>query len=101
MKTRLIAIFAACALALFSGAAFAYPATVASDLNLRAGPSTGARVIAVMPRGAVVDIIGCSGTWCEVQWRGRVGYASRNFLAERVERRPRGPRFDPPPPRRD
>lgn len=119
MKKRLTGLFAACALTLFSGAAFAYPAAVTSDLNLRAGPSATARVITVMPQGAVVDVIECSGSWCEVEWRGRVGFASRSFLAERVERRPpppaavvpfpgigieirpSGPRFDPPPPRRD
>jgi uncharacterized protein YraI len=78
---------AACAMLLFSGAAFAYPAVVTNDLNLRAGPSTAERVIATMPQGTTVDIIECRGSWCELEWRGRVGFASRNFLAERVEQR--------------
>jgi uncharacterized protein YraI len=73
---------------LFSGAAFAYPAVVTNDLNLRAGPSTANRVIATMPEGSIVDVIDCRGSWCEVEWRGRVGWASRNFLAERVGQRP-------------
>jgi uncharacterized protein YraI len=80
--------FAVCAMLLFSGAAFAYPALVTNDLNLRAGPSTANRVIATMPQGSIVDVIDCRGSWCQVEWRGRVGWASRNFLAERVDRRP-------------
>jgi hypothetical protein len=87
MKKRITGILAACAVTLFAGSAFAYPATVTNDLNLRSGPSTATRVIGTMPQGTVVDVIDCRGSWCEVEWRGRVGYASRNFLAERVERR--------------
>jgi uncharacterized protein YraI len=79
---------AACAILLFSGAALAYPAVVTNDLNLRAGPSTANRVIATMPEGSIVDVIDCRGSWCEVEWRGRIGWASRNFLAERVAQRP-------------
>lgn len=87
MRRQLVSLFAACAVLLFAGAAFAYPAVVTNDLNLRAGPSTANRVIGTMPQGSIVDVIGCRGSWCEVEWRGRVGFASRNFLAEQVERR--------------
>lgn len=88
MARQFTRLFAACAMLLFSGAAFAYPAVATNDLNLRAGPSTANRVIATMPEGSIVDVIDCRGSWCEVEWRGRVGWASRNFLAERVGQRP-------------
>jgi uncharacterized protein YraI len=88
MNRKFTGFFAACAMLFFSGAALAYPAVVTNDLNLRAGPSTANRVIATMPQGSIVDVIDCRGSWCEVEWRGRIGWASRNFLAERVGQRP-------------
>ena len=88
MTKQLMRIITACAVTLFAGAAFAYPAVVTTDLNLRDRPSTASRVIATMPQGSIVDVIDCRGSWCEVEWRGRVGFASSNFLAERVDRRP-------------
>lgn len=61
-------------------AGIASAATVTNDLNLRSGPGTGYRVVDTMPAGAYVDVIGCSGSWCRVNWRGRVGYASASYL---------------------
>ena len=69
---------AAGALLLSGGIAAA--ATVTNDLNLRSGPGTGYRVIGTMPAGAYVDVIGCDGSWCRVNWRGAVGYASASYL---------------------
>lgn len=85
--------------ALFLGiaAAAAQPATVTSDLNLRAGPGTNFRVILSMPRGSRVDILDCRGTWCQVDFRGRVGWASANFLAVGQAVRPEPPRAVPIP----
>lgn len=76
IKTFLIA---AGALVLSSGIASA--ATITNDLNLRSGPSTGYRVIDTMPAGAHVSVLGCTGSWCRVNFRGRVGYASASYLA--------------------
>ncbi|RDV05262.1 SH3 domain-containing protein [Undibacter mobilis] len=70
---------AAGALVLSSGIAAA--ATATNDLNLRSGPGTGYRVIGTMPAGAYVDVIGCGGSWCRVNWQGVVGYASASYLA--------------------
>lgn len=61
--------------------ASAAPASVTSDLNMRAGPGTGYGVVTVLPAGAVVDVIGCTGSWCRVSWRGISGYASASYLA--------------------
>ncbi len=63
-----------------AGLASAAPATVAGDLNLRAGPGTGYGVVAVMPAGATVNTLGCSGNWCRVSYGGAVGYASASYL---------------------
>lgn len=78
MKLKTLAV-AAGALVLSSGIAAA--ATVTNDLNLRSGPGTGYRVIGTMPQGAYVDVIGCDGSWCRVNWQGAVGYASASYLA--------------------
>lgn len=96
MKTftsRLGLTLAAC---LIGGAAMAYPAQVSRDLNLRSGPGTNYQVVATMPGGAVVDVEGCRGSWCRVEYRGRQGWASGNFLGE--VRQSRGPVYRDPPP---
>lgn len=59
----------------------AVAAVVTNDLNLRRGPGTNYNVITAMPAGARVDIDGCSGNWCQVDWRGYSGYASASYLA--------------------
>jgi len=79
MVTRLL-LGAAAVLALSSGLAAA-PATVEPSAKVRAGPGTAYRVVATLRRGAVIDVGGCSGGWCEVAWRGRPGYVARTFLA--------------------
>jgi len=83
-----IGLFAALFLLIGVGAAMAYPASTTADLNLRTGPGTQYRVIGSMPRGARVDVAGCSRGWCEVQWGGRRGYASERFLSPAIA--PRG-----------
>lgn len=77
----------AAAACLVGGAAFAYPAEVSRDLNLRAGPGTNYEVLATMPGGAVVDVEGCRGSWCRVDYRGREGWASARYLGEQTARR--------------
>src|SRR5215472_14133453 len=70
----------ACLLALSTGVAAAAPAVVQSDVNLRAGPGTEYEVITAMPGGATVDVRGCQASWCQVNFAGTVGFASRAFL---------------------
>lgn len=67
------------ALLLSAGAASA--AVVTNDLNLRAGPGTRYAVIDTMPAGAHVDVLGCAGAWCRVDWHGTVGFAGASYLA--------------------
>ncbi|GGK32005.1 SH3 domain-containing protein [Salinarimonas ramus] len=68
------------ALGAVSGAQ-AEPARTTADLNLRQGPGTQYAIVASMPRGSLVDVRDCVRSWCEVGYRGRIGWASRRFLA--------------------
>lgn len=67
-------------LLLLAGVGAANAAVVTNDLNLRSGPGTGYRVIDTMPAGSYVDVMGCTGSWCRVQFGGSVGYASASYL---------------------
>jgi len=56
-------------------------ATVTSDLNLRAGPSTSDDVLAVMPAGAVVSLTGDSADgFLSVDYSGTAGWAFADYL---------------------
>jgi uncharacterized protein YraI len=65
---------------MLAGAGAANAAVVTGDLNLRSGPGTGYNVIDTMPAGSRVDILGCTGSWCEVAFGGMTGYASASYL---------------------
>ncbi|ESR26889.1 SH3 domain-containing protein [Lutibaculum baratangense] len=75
---------AAIALAAFLGAPS--PASAASgyatgDVNMRTGPSTRYHRILTIPRGAPVEIYGCSGSWCDTAYAGRRGWVSGRYLS--------------------
>ncbi|MCC5978974.1 MAG: SH3 domain-containing protein [Salinarimonas sp.] len=72
------------------GSAMAYPAATTADLNMRSGPGTQFSVIAAIPRGGRVEVLGCSRGWCDVVWAGRRGYASERFLSPAVAPRSGG-----------
>ncbi len=97
LSRKLMPLLAAGAVAFLGGAALAEPAAVVTDLNMRSGPSTSYRVITVLPRGTVVDVIGCRARWCEVEWRGRAGFVSERYLAD-VRAPVRPPPVQPGPP---
>ena len=67
-------------LALSTGFAAAAPAVVQNDVNLHAGPGIQTRVVAAMPTGAAVDVMGCRARWCQVAYGGAIGWASRASL---------------------
>jgi uncharacterized protein YraI len=77
MIKTLSAAFAA--LVVSGGIAAAASAT--TDVNLRAGPGPEHQVIGVIRAGAPVDVLGCSGSWCQVNYGGRAGYASASYLS--------------------
>jgi len=58
-------------------------ATTTSDLNLRAGPSTGDAILAVMPPGAAVTLMGESTNGFErVTYNGTSGWAFGAYLSD-------------------
>jgi len=62
------------------GSAAAMTAVAVVDLNVRSGPGTRYPVIAVIPRGDVADATNCSAGWCQVAYRGNMGWASQAYL---------------------
>lgn len=54
-------------------------AKITTHVNLRAGPDNGAAVLAVVPAGVAVDVIGCN-YWCEIRYEGRTGFVFKTFL---------------------
>lgn len=49
-------------------------------LNLRRRPSTSSRIIASMPNGAPLTILGQWRDWYVVNYRGQVGYAASRYI---------------------
>lgn len=74
-----VAIACAGAMVMLPSAASAAPTTVTSDVNLRNGP--GGSVIGQVRAGETVDVIQCSGSWCEIRRSGPDGWVSRQYLA--------------------
>jgi uncharacterized protein YraI len=67
-------------MALAAVSAAAEPSLVTSSVNLRQGPGTDFGITTTIPRGAIVEVVNCSGEWCTVHWRGTRGYAiARNL----------------------
>ena len=96
---------AALALLATAGAAFAAPAYVTSNVNVRSGPGTGYSVIDNIRRGEQVDVQQCRGSWCYVEKRGPDGWVAASYL-ERGGRQSydddyygRPPVYNPRPPR--
>ncbi|MGH2557620.1 MAG: SH3 domain-containing protein [Thermomicrobiales bacterium] len=57
--------------------------TVQEDLNLRAGPSTGDDVLAVMPAGAEVELTGLAANgFVSVEYNGVDGWAFADYLGD-------------------
>lgn len=53
------------------------------ELNLRALPSTNGAVIAVIPRGTAVKLLGeTSGSWSKISYNGFTGWVSTRYLAQ-------------------
>lgn len=63
-------------------------AYVTNDLNMRAGPSTRYQVIRVLRAGSPVELLRCASrnSWCEVSYRGLVGWVSGRYLSDGYQR---------------
>ena len=53
---------------------------VNTSLNVRSGASTSASIIGTLKNGANVDITGESGNWYKINYSGKVGYVSKNYV---------------------
>lgn len=86
---RAVATTALLLMSLAPQAASAESAYTATDVNLRAGPSTHFPRITTLPAGAVVTVHGCthSWTWCDTSWRGLRGWVSAHYLEALYDRR--------------
>ena len=82
MKTiRTVLLASGAALLLSTGIAAAAPGTARTDLNVRSGPGTNYPVVGALQSGETVDVQGCTGGWCQVNFPGGTGFASRSYLA--------------------
>jgi len=51
-------------------------------LNMRSGPSLNSPVIAMVPNGSTLTILGKMGDWYNVDYNGTKGYAYKNYIVE-------------------
>ena len=65
---------------LLTAAASALQSTTSSNANLRASPSTTARVLTVIPKATALNVSSCT-TWCAVSYGGQTGYVSKSTLS--------------------
>jgi uncharacterized protein YraI len=63
-----------------AGCAWAAPALVTTNVNMRQGPGTTYQIVTTIPGGSTVDVAGCTGEWCQVAWQGQSGYAIATAL---------------------
>ncbi len=52
------------------------------ELNLREGPGTNYKIIAMMPYGTKVTAVPGSGSWLKVTYQGKIGYANGAYLTK-------------------
>jgi uncharacterized protein YraI len=93
MKLLHLGSLAVLAMAQLTCVASADPALVISDLRLREGPGPQYQPVLTIPGGSNVEVIGCDEGWCQVEFEGRPGYVSQQFLDFGGDRPP----VEPPP----
>lgn len=54
--------------------------TAGGNLNMRSAPSAAASIIAKIPNGSRVQILGTNGNFYQVSFNGRTGWVSRDFI---------------------
>lgn len=82
MKAKIATLLSALVLTTaFAGEASAYAAYATTTLNVRSGPGTGYPVITSLGRGQRVEVVGCSGAWCEIDLGRGQGFANASYLS--------------------
>jgi len=54
--------------------------TSGGNLNLRASPNTNGQIIGTIPNGTVLNATDVVGNFYQVNWNGRTGFVSRDFV---------------------
>jgi hypothetical protein len=88
-------IFAYLTIASFvSTSAFADPAVLTANVNLRTGPGTGFNAMQIIPQGEEVDIKECDAgaSWCAVSYSGANGFVAGRYLNQSDSNAPAWPR---------
>lgn len=75
--------------------AYAAPAIVTANVNVRSGPGTSYVRLAALPAGIRVDAGPCRGSWCQINSRGYRGWVSARFVSFGTYAR--GPAYYPQP----
>lgn len=78
-------IYAVCTLVvvlLMPGMAAAVPAFSTANVNMRASPGVENPVVATIPGGSPVEIVGCLNgwSWCDTVWAGNRGWVAGAYL---------------------
>ncbi|ASM70922.1 MULTISPECIES: DUF1236 domain-containing protein [Roseobacteraceae] len=62
-------------------------AIAATDLNIRSGPGPKYEVVGVIPGGQAAALEGClsEASWCKINFEGKTGWSSSDYLAVSVE----------------
>ena len=80
MTPTRLTICAATLTLLTAATAIADPAYVPSTVNLRNGAGTNNEIVAKIPGGSLVQVVGCADGWCEVEWQGKKGFSIATAL---------------------
>ncbi|GHC68827.1 SH3 domain-containing protein [Limoniibacter endophyticus] len=104
MRKYLLAAATAFGLLVSASVASAEPAVVTGNVNVRTGPGTGYSRIATIQAGSEVEILRCTGNWCQIELGRLRGWMSANYLDRssggyyRPVPPPPPPIYDPRPP---
>jgi stage II sporulation protein D len=67
-----------------------------TSINMRSGPGTSYAVIGILPKGAVLEVVGKGTSWYQVKYNNVAGYAYTQYLAPYTP--PPAPTPTPPTP---
>jgi len=56
--------------------------TTTNNLNMRTGSSTGHSIILTIPQGAQVEVLATSNGWAQVNYNGKTGWTSAEYLTD-------------------
>ncbi len=76
-----------CAVGAFSQteASRPYRVEVETMLNVRAKPAMNAPVLGTLANGTEIEVYGVTGGWARIEYGGREGYVSRNYISPLTE----------------